>query len=128
MARQLELIKELLLDKDTVSLSDDAKKALAHSIQQHNQTLAESRITDHNLHQSYTIDEDSFVLPDSQYDESGDDILDDTAWSTSDRRSSKRVHPSAPSLTAPMSTTEVDTSEDDYGKEVVCLKWPPISR
>ena len=118
MARQLELIKELLTDQEGGSLSDDARKALMHSIQQQNITLADTRISDHGLHQSYTID-DSVLIPDSQYDDSCDDLLDETTWSTNDRRTSKRVYPSAPSLNPPISTTEVDTSEDEYGKSII---------
>ena len=118
MARQLELIKELLTDQDGGSLSDDARKALMHSIQQQNITLGDTRISDHGLHQSYTID-DSVLIPDSQYDDSCDDLLDETTWSTNDRRTSKRVYPSAPSLNPPISTTEVDTSEDEYGKSII---------
>ena len=75
MARQLQLIKELLLDKDTgMTLSAADKQALAHSIhQQYNMT--ESRIVETGLQQSYTLDESSIDLPESEYDISENDIL-----------------------------------------------------
>jgi len=116
MARQLELIKELLLDKDTISLSDADKKALAHSIHQYNNTIAESRnVSLSGLHQSYTMEESSFDLPDSEYDISEDDILDETGASMlGDRRKSKRGHPSAPPLNP--SVSPHDSCENDYGK------------
>ena len=123
MSRQLELVKELLIDQDHGSLSDDAKKALAHSIHQHNLTFAENRISDQSrLHQSYG-DDSMAMLQDSQYDDSCDDLLDETTSVVNERRKSKRVHPSAPCLNPPVSTTEVDTSEDDYGKNLHILSF-----
>jgi len=113
MSRQLELIKELLLDKDSGAvLSVQDKQALANSIHQYH---TESRIfSETNLHQSYTLDDSSSVdLGDSNYDMSADDILDDTAGSLDGRRKSKRG-PTAPPLDIPSST---DGSEDCYSSK-----------
>ena len=114
MARQLQLIKELLLDRDTgMTLSEADKQALAHSIHQYNMT--ESRIVENGLHQSYTLDESSIDLPESEYDISENDILDDTGGSLlGDRRKTKRDHPLAP---PPRYAPTDETSEDpDYAK------------
>ncbi|XP_057293009.1 rac GTPase-activating protein 1-like isoform X2 [Hydractinia symbiolongicarpus] len=123
MARQLQLIKELLLDKDSVSqLSSADKQALAQSIHQYNTT---SHLQDYEgksgqadlLNQSYTLDESSFDLPASEYDNTEDDILDYTGGSilgNGDRRKShKRGRPSAP-LLGPDETSE----DTDYSKRV----------
>lgn len=67
--RQLELIKELLMDKST------DKQTLVQSISRYDHTV--HAVTDASLHLSYTVDT-SIELPDSEYDISENDILDDT--------------------------------------------------
>jgi len=114
MERQVQLIKELLLDRDTgITLTNEDKQTLAHSIQQWN-TMAESKLfgDQTDLQESFSDSASSSVNLGISYDISADDILDDTAGSLNDRRKSKRG-PTAPPLDCPTSTTE-DGSEGTY--------------
>jgi len=123
MARQLELIKELLLDKDSgahLSLAD--KQALAQSINQYSNASTFQHLRDEDtrgadLHnQSYTFDESSSFLSPSDYDKTEDDILDNTGGSVlgnnNRRKSHKRGRPSAP----PLPADETTSDDTDYVK------------
>ncbi|XP_066929339.1 LOW QUALITY PROTEIN: rac GTPase-activating protein 1-like [Clytia hemisphaerica] len=110
MARQLQLIKELLLDKDG---SGDTKLVFDKLQQQINDTVGQRVDNEQQadlINQSYTLDESSFDLPASEYDNTEDDILDLTGGSVlgnGRRRSNKRGLPTAPPL------NEVDSTESE---------------
>lgn len=143
MSRQLELIKELLLDKDCgAGLSDEDKHRLAKSIHEYH---AESRIfSETNLHQEesmYTDEQSSVELGESNYDISADDILDDTGEGLLDgnRRKSKRpLGPTAPPMDEPSSTdgsegysskrTRMSTDEDSSEYSARVTKTTTASR
>lgn len=103
LARQLELIKELLLDKST------DKQTLVQTFSKYDKSLHAT--TEASMHFSYTVDT-SIELPDSEYDISENDILDETGVvSPGHARKGKRGRPSAPPLQLKPPTTD-DTSED----------------
>ncbi|XP_065666570.1 rac GTPase-activating protein 1 isoform X6 [Hydra vulgaris] len=101
MARQLQLIKELLLDKDnTHQLSSVDRQALAQSLNNYSSANNNRHGEVGLMNQSYTFEESGSVLSPSDYDMTDDDILDETGSSMGPHKgkSNKRGRPSAPLL------------------------------
>ncbi|XP_065054035.1 rac GTPase-activating protein 1-like isoform X2 [Rhopilema esculentum] len=111
LARQLSLIKDLLCERDSGSLTSKERDTIALL---GNVPPPPVNRGSYGLSESFTTTRDSIgsMLSESEYDKSGDDILMDDRYSTdgSLKTGSKRGKPSAPPVSDGTETDDLDVN------------------
>jgi hypothetical protein len=113
MNHNLQLIRELILDKE--GLSNQDRERLAQSMTHFSSIQEDQEQSVHRqslANQSYTFDDESSILSLDEYDNTEDDILDETTGSmlTNDRRRSRK-NKRRVTASAPLVTDETETDE-----------------